>query len=47
MTMFFITEKTMRNYDWGDIHRNQLYVKKITLTEDELVKTNWLYVYKP
>ena len=28
MTMFFITEKTMRNYDWGDIHRNQLYVKK-------------------
>lgn len=47
MTLYFITEKTMRNYDWGDIHRNQLYVKKITLTEDELVKTNWLYVYKP
>ena len=37
----------MRNYDWGDIYRNKLYVKKITLTEDELVKTNWLYVYKP
>ena len=47
ITLFIITEKTMRNYDWKDIYKNQLYAKKITLTEDELVKTNWLYIYKP
>ena len=47
VTLFFITEKTMHDYDWKDIYRDQLYVKKITLTEKELVKNNWLYVYKP
>jgi hypothetical protein len=47
VTLFFITEKTMRNYDWEEIYEHQLFIKKITLTEEELENTNWIYTYSP
>jgi hypothetical protein len=46
-TLFFITEKTMRNYSWDEIYKDQMYVKKTTLTKDELMKNDWLYTYEP
>ena len=45
-TIFFITEKTMRDHEWKEIHQKQLFVRKIRLTEKELVKKNWLYTYE-
>ncbi|GHS90213.1 hypothetical protein FACS1894201_11610 [Bacteroidia bacterium] len=45
VTLFFITEKTMRSYDWEEIHKNQLFTKKITLTQEELESKNWEYIY--
>lgn len=47
LTLFFIQEKTIRNYSWNDIYTNQMFVKKATLTEGELIKNQWLYIYKP
>lgn len=44
-TLFFITEKTMRTYDWGKIYRDQLFAKKVILTEEQLSKNDWQYVY--
>lgn len=44
-TLFFITEKTMRNYDWEEIYKNQMYVKKILLTKEELENSDWKYTY--
>jgi hypothetical protein len=46
ITLFFITEKTMRTYDWEAIYKNQMFVKKITLTEEELKQNNWVVVYE-
>jgi hypothetical protein len=45
VTLFFITEKTMRNYDWEEIHKNQMFVKKTTLTKEELENKNWIVTY--
>lgn len=47
VTLFFITEKTMRSYNLEKIHKNQMYVKKITLTKEKLEKNNWEYIYSP
>jgi len=47
VTLFFITEKTMRNNDWKGIYENQMFVKKTTLTKEELKNTNWTYTYSP
>ena len=47
VTLFFITEKTMRNYDWEEIYKNQMFIKKTTLTEIELKTKNWTYTYSP
>ena len=46
-TLFFITEKTMRNYSWEEIYENQMFVQKVTLTQKELEKSNWKYTYSP
>ena len=45
VTLFFITEETMRNYDWGEIHKNQMFVKKRTFTQEELENSNWTVTY--
>jgi len=45
VTIFFITEKTMRSYDLKEIHKNQMFVKKKTLTNEELENKNWIVTY--
>ena len=47
ITLFFITEKTMRNYSWEEIHKNQMFVKRTVLTAEELESKNWRYIYFP
>jgi len=47
ITLFFITEKTMHNYDWEEIHKNQMFVKKVRLTKEELENSDWKYTYSP
>jgi hypothetical protein len=47
VTLFFITEKTMRNYDWEEIHKSQMFAKKTTLTKEELENKSWKYTYCP
>jgi hypothetical protein len=47
VTVFFITEKTMRNYDWEEIHKNQMFAKRVILTREELENKNWEYTYSP
>ena len=38
VTLFFITEKTMRNHEWDEIYKNQMFVHKETFTKNELKK---------
>lgn len=45
--LFFITEETMRNHTWEEIWKDQLYVKKDSVTEGEMEKTLWRYTYFP
>lgn len=45
VSLFFITEKTMRDYQWGKIYENQIFVKRAILTKDYLDKSNWKYSY--
>ena len=45
LTLFFISEKMMRINDLEEIHRNQIFAKKITLTKEELKKRNWIVTY--
>lgn len=47
VTLFFITEVIMRNYEWEEIHKEQMFAKKITLTKEELENSNWKYTYSP
>lgn len=47
ITLFFITEKTMRENNWRQIYDGQLYESKVTLTEDELKSKCWRYTYIP
>jgi hypothetical protein len=47
VTLFFITERTMRSYDWEEIYKDQMFVEKVTLTKDELEKSDWKYTYSP
>jgi hypothetical protein len=47
VTLFFIPEKTMRNYEWEEIYENQMFVQKTTLTKEELENSNWKYTYSP
>ena len=46
-TLFFITERTILDYDWDEIYKQQLFVHRVTLTEEELIEMNWEYVYNP
>jgi hypothetical protein len=36
----------MRSYDWEEIHKNQMFAKKITLTKEELENKNWEYTFR-
>lgn len=45
ITLFFIMEKTMHSYDWKEIHRNQIFAQKRTLTKEELENNNWEVIY--
>ena len=47
VTLFFISEQTMRNYSWEEISSKQMFIKKIILTEEELKNNDWNYVYNP
>lgn len=46
-TLFFITKGTIDNYDLDEIYNDQMYIKKMTLTEEYLKKNNWEYTYSP
>ena len=35
----------MRSYDLEEIHKNQMFVKKITLTKEELENEKWIVTY--
>jgi hypothetical protein len=43
---FFIKESIMRKYSWNEICKYQLYEKKLTFTEKDLRKNNWVVVYE-
>lgn len=45
--LFIISESTMRTKNWEEICKNQLYVKKIILTEEQLSKEGWQYTHYP
>lgn len=45
VTLFFIKDKTMRNYSWAQIHEKQLYESKIVITESELKSKCWSISY--
>lgn len=45
VTLFFITEKTMQDFSWEEIYRNQMFENKITLTNKELENEDWKYTY--
>ena len=47
VTLFFISEQTMRNYSWEEISSKQMFIKKIILTEEELKNNDWEYLYTP
>ncbi len=47
VTLFFIAEKTMRDYSWEEICSKQMFDKKIILTEEELENNDWVYIYTP
>lgn len=47
VTLFFISEQTMRNYSWEEISSKQMFDKKIILTEEELKNNDWNYIYNP
>ncbi|MDH8702171.1 hypothetical protein M2138_001531 [Dysgonomonadaceae bacterium PH5-43] len=46
-TLFFFTEETIRNYDLEEIYKNQMFVKRVVLTQEELENSNWEYSYSP
>lgn len=43
--LFFIKEETIRNKTWDEICEQQIYIKKITLSVEELEKANWIVEY--
>lgn len=45
--LFFIKEKIMRDFSWEEIVKKHLYEEKLTLTEKELMKNDWMIVYDP
>ena len=45
VTLFFIMAKTMCSYDLEEIHKKQMFTRKITLTKQELESSNWVYTY--
>lgn len=45
VTLFFIKEKTMRDYDWEQIYKGQMYAERITFSEEELNSLCWRYSY--
>src|SRR5690625_1934334 len=45
VTLFIISEKMMFSHDLEEIHRNQSFEKKITLSEEELENKNWIVTY--
>jgi lipoprotein len=47
VTLFFIKEKTMHDYDWEQIYKGQIYAERITFTEKELTNLCWRYSYIP
>jgi hypothetical protein len=47
LSLFFITEETMRNYSWEEIWRQQMYVKKVSFSEADMQKRHWAYTYYP
>jgi len=44
--IFFIRESVMREFSWQEICDNQMYEKKLILTEEDLKKTDWVVVYE-
>ncbi len=45
--LFFIKENVMRTHTWEEISQKQLYEKKTILTESQLSKNGWKYIYFP
>jgi len=46
MRFYFILESTMREYSWEEICENQMYEKRLTLTKEDLEKTDWVVIYE-
>ena len=43
---FFILESTMREYNWEEIYKYQMYEKKLMFTEIGLWMNDWVVVYE-
>ena len=46
LRLYFIKEATMRTKSWEEIYRNQLYEKKIILTQKQLDNLCWKVTYE-
>lgn len=47
ITLFFISENTMRNHSWNEVVDRQLFEKKIRLNQTQLDSLNWKVTYTP
>lgn len=45
--LFFIKESVMRTMSWGEICEKQQYEQRVVLTEEQLNKSGWSFVYYP
>ena len=45
--LFFINERVMKEKEWAEICKFDLYEKKLVLTQSELEKMNWEITYRP
>jgi hypothetical protein len=43
--LFFISEKTMRSKTWKEIINKKEYIKKVTISIDDLKNKNWMVRY--
>lgn len=47
LRLYFIKEITMRTKTWEEIFKNQLYEKKMVLTQEQLDSLCWRVTYEP
>jgi hypothetical protein len=47
LKLYFIKEITMRTKTWEEICKDQLYEKRVILTQQQLDNLNWRITYEP